>query len=111
MTGFDDQGSPRTGAFVRVAEPPLDHAVILAVDDDEAARRTLSTTLVRRFGTAYDVRVAASPDAAFAELTRMVGERRDIALVIATQGMAPEIGTSFLARTRGLAPRARRMVL
>jgi len=109
MAGIHDQAPPHASAFV--AEPPPEHPVILAADDDDAARRILSTSLVRRFGTDYDVRVAAGPEAAFSELTRMADEGRDIALVIAAQGMAPEIGTTFLARTRALVSRARRMVL
>jgi len=111
MAGIDNQASSRASDFVRMAVPPRERPIILAADDDEPARRILSAALVRRFGTDYDVRVAASADAAFSELTRMVDETRDIALVIAAQGMAPEIGTAFLARTRTLVPQARRMVL
>ena len=61
MTGFDDQGSSRAGALGRLPEPPGEHPIILAADDDEPARRILSAALVRRFGTDYDVRVVALP--------------------------------------------------
>jgi AcrR family transcriptional regulator len=110
MAGIDDGVSSRANAIGRMEEPPREHPVILAPDDDGAARRTLSTALVRRFGADYDVGVAAGADAAFSELTRLVGDGSDIALVIAAQGMAPEVGRTFLARTRALVPRARRMV-
>jgi thioredoxin reductase (NADPH) len=85
--------------------------MILAVDDDAAARSVLEVALRRRFGTDYDVIVEAEPGIGFRTVERAMSERRDVALVLANHWMRAEHGTDFLARVRDLEPTARRMLM
>jgi thioredoxin reductase (NADPH) len=85
--------------------------VVVVVDDDPADRAPLGAEVESRYGGAYRVLVAPSPDEALRllEEVRATGER--VAVVLASQWMAGTSGADLLARARSLHPRAKRVLL
>jgi thioredoxin reductase (NADPH) len=109
-----DPSPPGPGTAHRdtaVNRPVDDLPVILLVDDEDATRSLLLSTVDRRYGHDYDV--TAEPSAA--DATRRLQDLRDagrpVALIIADQWMPDETGAAFLARSRHLHPTAQRMLL
>jgi thioredoxin reductase (NADPH) len=85
--------------------------VILAVDDEDASRGVLERSLSGRYGRDYRVVTEASASAAFDRLRSLRDADSEVALIVADQWMPEEMGTAFLARTRGVHPRAQRLVV
>ncbi len=85
--------------------------LILAVDDDAAARGELDEALRHRYGSDYLVVAAPSGAEALELLESARREGRETALVIADQWMPGMTGSELLARVPALDPRARRALL
>jgi thioredoxin reductase (NADPH) len=81
--------------------------LILAVDDDPAARDRLRDELTARYERDYDVRVTPT-DACAPELEALESDGSDLALVLVANGPAAE---ALLGRARSLQPHARRALL
>src|SRR5256714_8400576 len=94
---------------------PTEHSVrlplLLAVDDDDHARRRIRTELDRRYGNDYYVVCADSARTALETLERVREKGGEVALVLAEQWMAETTGAELLAKVRHLHPTARRSLL
>jgi thioredoxin reductase (NADPH) len=98
------------------AEPSVtasagDLPVILVVDDEDAPRSLLLSSVDRRYGHDYEVVAEPSAAAAMARLEALHAAGRSLALVLADQWMPEETGASLLARSRRLYPTAQRILL
>jgi thioredoxin reductase (NADPH) len=98
------------------AEPDQSHKsprlpLLLAVDDDDEARRRIRTELDRRYGNDYYVVCADSARTALETLERVRGKGGEVALVLAEQWMSETTGTELLAKVRALHPTAKRSLL
>lgn len=85
--------------------------IVLVVDDDLRARRSLERVLGRRFGGDYRILGEPSGPDALSLLRRLAETGADVALVLADQWMSGVTGIELLALTRDLHPRARRILL
>ena len=95
----------------QVAEPSGDLPVILLVDDDDASRALLLSSVDRRYGHDYDVTAEPSAAAAMGRLEELHDGGRDVAMIIADHWMPGETGASLLARSRRLHPTSQRLLL
>lgn len=89
----------------------MSRALILAVDADDAARRTVGRELEKRYGSDYDVRLFASPLEALSFLEGLAKEERQVAVLLAAYWLPGIRGTEFLQRARRLHPHAGRGIL
>ena len=85
--------------------------VLLAVDDDSDALRTVSTELRHRYSRDYEVVCEISPDTALKTLERLAEEGTEVALVLAAQWLSGTTGTELLGRVHQLHPHAKRGLL
>jgi thioredoxin reductase (NADPH) len=85
--------------------------LLLAVDDDAAARRRIRAELDRRYAEDYRVICADSPATALGELERTREAGEELALVLADQWMGGATGSDLLGRVHALHPHAKRALL
>jgi thioredoxin reductase (NADPH) len=71
--------------------------VILAVDDQQDDLERISEELITRYGRHYEVMCTSSSVEGANTLRELVGAGRNIALVLADEGMAPMTGVELLA--------------
>src|SRR3954451_10624015 len=93
------------------SEQSLRLPLLLAVDDDDQARRRIRTELDRRYGRDYYVICADSATAALETLERVRAKDGEVALVLAEQWMKETTGAELLAKVRSLHPTAKRGLL
>src|SRR2546423_15288023 len=89
-------------------EPSTRLPLLLAVDDDDNARRRIRTELDRRYGHDYYVICADSAQSALETLERVRAKGGEVALVLAEQWMAETTGAGLLAQGGGMHPTPRR---
>src|SRR4051794_6902533 len=92
-------------------EPSTRLPLLLAVDDDDHARRRIRTELDRRYGRDYYVICADSAGMALDILERVREKEGEVALVLAEQWMGETTGAELLAKVRSLHPTAKRGLL
>src|SRR5262245_42454051 len=85
--------------------------IILVVDDDAEALRSLCEALGRRLDRDYRIVGQVSARAALDELTRLKEAGEPVALVIADQWMPELPGIELLGRAREIEPEAKRALL
>jgi thioredoxin reductase (NADPH) len=85
--------------------------VVLAVDDEPAARSSIENELRKRYGADYEVRCESSRTAGLAALEQVKAQGGEVALVVADLWMAHMTGIEFLTRAHGLHPNAKRAVV
>jgi thioredoxin reductase (NADPH) len=85
--------------------------VILAVDDDPDAIELLGAELEDRYGRAYRILTARAAATAVDLLTQLHASGDRVALVLSDQWLPDGTGCELLARTRGLFPHSRRLLL
>ena len=78
--------------------------VLLAVDDESAARGGIEAELRKRYGADYDVICEGSGTAALGALERVKARGGKVALVLADQWMPDMTGIELLAKVHGLDP-------
>lgn len=88
-----------------------ERAAIVVVDDEPAALAAMLDALTRRFGADYQILPYLSASSALDGIRGIVGDREEIALVIADQWMPEMTGSELLARVRSLEPSAKRALL
>lgn len=88
-----------------------ERAAIVVVDDEPAALAAMLDALTRRFGADYRILPYLSASSALDGIRGIVGDREEIALVIADQWMPEMTGSELLARVRSLEPSAKRALL
>jgi thioredoxin reductase (NADPH) len=82
--------------------------VLLAVDDEPAARSGIEGELRKRYGADYEVLCEGSGAAGLQALEQVKARGGDVALVLADLWMPEMIGVEFLTRAHGLHPNAKR---
>ena len=85
--------------------------VVLAVDGDPAALRSVEVELGRRYLADYEVRCETSAAVALATLAEMRAAGGEVALVLADQWLSGMSGIDFLDRVHALHPGAKRALL
>jgi thioredoxin reductase (NADPH) len=85
--------------------------VLLAVDDEPAARSGIEGELRKRYGADYEVLCEGSGAAGLQALEQVKARGGDVALVLADLWMPEMIGVEFLTRAHGLHPNAKRALL
>ena len=85
--------------------------VVLAVDGDPAALRSVEVGLGRRYLADYEVRCETSAAVALATLAEMRAAAGEVALVLADQWLSGMSGIDFLDRVHALHPGAKRALL
>ena len=95
----------------REATGETGHPLLMAVDDDVEALRTLTRELKQRYGANYDVVCQRSPRRALERLEEARASGQDVALVLADQEMPELGGAELLTRVRRLHPPAKRGLL
>ena len=96
---------------LREATGETGHPLLMAVDDDVEALRTLTRELKQRYGANYDVVCQRSPRRALERLEEARASGQDVALVLADQEMPELGGAELLTRVRRLHPPAKRGLL
>src|SRR3954469_4276750 len=86
-------------------------AVLLAVDDDRDALRTVEAELQERYSRDYTILCEASCDAALRTLERLRADETPVALVLAGQWLSGMTGGELLGRVHQLHPHAKRGLL
>jgi len=81
-------------------EPEENRPVILAVDEHDLQR--ISDELIVRYGNHYDVMCTTSATEAAETLRSLVAGGRNVALVLADQGMSPMTGVELLGVAKSL---------
>jgi thioredoxin reductase (NADPH) len=89
----------------------MSRPVLLAVDDEPAARRGIEDELRKRYGADYEVVCEPSGAAALARLEQVRGRGGQVALVLADLWLADMSGIELMARVHGLDPAAKRALL
>ena len=79
-----------------------DRPVILAVDGHRDDLKRVSDELHIRYGSHYEVKCTSSAAEAAGTLRELVGAGRDIALVLADEGMSPVTGVELLSLAKRL---------
>lgn len=85
--------------------------VLLAVDDEPAARSSIETELRKRYGADYEVICEGSGVAALGVLERVKARGGQVALVLADLWMPDMSGIELLTKVRVLDPAAKRALL
>jgi thioredoxin reductase (NADPH) len=85
--------------------------VLLAVDDDPAARNSIEAELRKRYGADYEVICEGSGAAALATLERVTARNGQVALVVADLRLPDMTGIELLTKVRVLEPAAKRALL
>ena len=85
--------------------------VLLAVDDDPAARSSIEAELRKRYGADYEVICEGSGAAALATLERVTARNGQVALVVADLRLPDMTGIELLTKVRVLEPAAKRALL
>jgi thioredoxin reductase (NADPH) len=85
--------------------------VLLAVDDESAARSSIEAELRKRYGADYEVICEGSGAAALGALEQVKVRGGKVALVLADQWMPDMTGIELLAKVHGLDPAAKRALL
>ncbi|HEX5880400.1 MAG TPA: response regulator, partial [Actinomycetota bacterium] len=85
--------------------------VLLAVDDEPAARSSIETELRKRYGADYEVICEGSGAAALGVLERVKARGGQVALVLADLWMPDMSGIELLTKVRVLDPAAKRALL
>lgn len=85
--------------------------VLLVVDDDPAALRTIGHELSKRYAGDYRVVSEGSAAAGARALRALHGAGEDVAVVLAAHRLAETTGAEFLAQARQLHPLAKRALL
>jgi thioredoxin reductase (NADPH) len=85
--------------------------VLLAVDDDPAARNSIEAELRKRYGADYEVICQGSGAAALATLERVTARNGQVALVVADLRLPDMTGIELLTKVRVLEPAAKRALL
>lgn len=88
-----------------------ERAAIVVVDDEPAPLAAMLDALTRRFGADYRILPYLSAATALDGIRGIVGDREEIALVIADQWMPEMTGSELLAHVRSLEPSAKRALL
>lgn len=89
----------------------MSRAVIVAVDGDDGARRTIRQELEKRYGSDYDVRVPASAEEALTVLQELADSERQIPVILSAYWLPDMQGPEFLQRARRLHSHAGRGIL
>ena len=97
--------------LIRPVESAVPRPVLLAVDEDAAARGRIVRELSKRYGEDYRVVCEASAEAAMSRLRELEAADEEVALVLADQWMSGTSGTELLACVRRLYPTAKRALL
>jgi thioredoxin reductase (NADPH) len=84
---------------------------IIIVSEDPDNFRIVANEVRKRYGTDYQVVTSTSHSAATEELEGLRQSDVPVALILATHGGQEQRGISFLAQTRSLHPRAKRVVV
>jgi thioredoxin reductase (NADPH) len=82
--------------------------MIVAVDEDPAAREAVERALNDRYACNYGIACMASPADAVTTLERLESEGAEVALVLAGQWLSGLTGTELLTRVHRLHPHAKR---
>jgi thioredoxin reductase (NADPH) len=90
---------------------PSANPVILVVDDDLGELDRISKELASRYARHYDVICESSPEQAKRLLREVLGDRRQIALVLIDQWLPATTGVRFLAEMKHLSPHSKRGLL
>ncbi len=85
--------------------------VLLAVITHPSKAKDLKAELTRRFGSDYSVHTASSVALASAMLSRLRGESRDVAFILADFELSNSSGIEFLAHAHTQHPGAKRALL
>jgi thioredoxin reductase (NADPH) len=85
--------------------------VLLAVDDEPAARSSIEEELRKRYGADYEVICEGSGAAALGALEQVRVRGGQVALVLADQWMPDMTGIELLTKVHGLEPAAKRALL
>ena len=75
--------------------------VVLAVDDEPAARSSIEGELRKRYGADYEVRCEGSSTAGLAALEQVKAQGGEVALVVADLWLPDMTGVEFLAVPTG----------
>jgi thioredoxin reductase (NADPH) len=90
---------------------PSANPVILVVDDDLGELDRVSKELLSRYARHYDVICESSPAEAERLLREVLGDGRQIALVLIDQWLPATTGVQFLAEMKHLSPHTKRGLL
>ena len=85
--------------------------VLLAVDDEPAARSSIEKELRKRYGADYEVICEGSGAAVLGALERVKARGGKVALVLADQWMPDRTGIELLTKVHELDPTAKRALL
>jgi thioredoxin reductase (NADPH) len=85
--------------------------VLLAVDDEPAARSSIEAELRKRYGADYEVICEGSGVAALGAVAQVRARGGQVALVLADQWMPDMTGIELLTKVHGLEPAAKRALL
>jgi thioredoxin reductase (NADPH) len=85
--------------------------VLLAVDDEPAARSSIEAELRKRYGADYEVICEGSGAAALGVVEQVRARGGQVALVLADQWMPDMTGIELLTKVHGLEPAAKRALL
>ena len=85
--------------------------ILLTVDDDPEVSRSLARDLRQQYGEEYRIRRAESGSSALDALRELKLRDEQVGLLVADQRMPGMSGVEFLEQSRGLFPKARRVLL
>jgi thioredoxin reductase (NADPH) len=85
--------------------------IILIVDDDVEALRSLADALSRRYAADYQIAAEHTPQEALERLDEMRRRGAEVALILADQWMPEQPGVEFLGWAHDLHPYAKRCLL